>query len=245
MPLVIPQEPVITEDGVVTTPARSRLPISSPRSATTRSRGKHRLARRRRQPNTSPCRTRHHARCSTRSPTKAVRVFETAGALRGGREIFVTMRLPKAMTFDGSDGSKDRTDFYLAALNSHDGNSKYRLLLTSVRIVCANTQSAAIAGAKSTFGIRHTNGARVAIQEAAPRFAWHGATWMRSRPKPPPSTRTRWSSTRCVTSLPGSSRPATRPPASPRAGVASSRPAASSSCGCRRLYRPQKPQSRR
>jgi hypothetical protein len=46
--------------------------------------------------------------------------------------------------------------------------------LTSVRIVCANTQSAAIAGAKSTFGIRHTNGARVAIQEArtALGLAW-------------------------------------------------------------------------
>jgi hypothetical protein len=48
-------------------------------------------------------------------------VFETAGALRGGREIFVTMRLPESMTFDGIDGSKDRTVFMLAALNSHDG----------------------------------------------------------------------------------------------------------------------------
>ena len=47
--------------------------------------------------------------------------FETAGALRGGREIFVTMKLPKSMTFDGRDGSEDRTDFFLAALNSHDG----------------------------------------------------------------------------------------------------------------------------
>ena len=47
--------------------------------------------------------------------------FETAGALRGGRETFVTMKLPNSMVFDGRDGSKDRTDFYLAALNSHDG----------------------------------------------------------------------------------------------------------------------------
>jgi hypothetical protein len=48
-------------------------------------------------------------------------VFETAGALRGGREVFVTLKLPQSITFDGKDGSKDRTDFYLAALNSHDG----------------------------------------------------------------------------------------------------------------------------
>ena len=47
--------------------------------------------------------------------------LETAGALRGGRETFVTMRLPESMIFDGKDGSRDRTDFYLAALNSHDG----------------------------------------------------------------------------------------------------------------------------
>ncbi|MGO9031958.1 DUF932 domain-containing protein [Mycobacterium sp.] len=47
--------------------------------------------------------------------------FETAGALRDGRETFVTMKLPSTMVFDGKDGSKDRTDFYLAALNSHDG----------------------------------------------------------------------------------------------------------------------------
>jgi hypothetical protein len=53
-------------------------------------------------------------------------------------------------------------------------SSKFRLLLTSVRIVCANTQAAAIAGAKSTFGIRHTAGARVAIHEArtALGLAW-------------------------------------------------------------------------
>jgi hypothetical protein len=47
--------------------------------------------------------------------------FETAGALKGGRETFVSMKLPKTMTFEGRDGSKDRTDWYLAALNSYHG----------------------------------------------------------------------------------------------------------------------------
>ena len=46
--------------------------------------------------------------------------FETAGALKGGRETFVTMKLPKTMTFEGRDGSADTTEWYLAALNSHD-----------------------------------------------------------------------------------------------------------------------------
>jgi hypothetical protein len=83
--------------------------------------------------------------------------------------VFVTMKLPQSMTFDGKDGSKDRTDFYLAALNSHDGSGAFKFLVSPVRIVCANTQNAAIARAKASFAIRHTGGARAAIQESRVR----------------------------------------------------------------------------
>jgi phage/plasmid-like protein (TIGR03299 family) len=100
--------------------------------------------------------------------------FETAGALRGGRETFITMKLPNTMVFDGRDGSHDRTEFYLAALNSHDGSSAWRGLITPVRIVCANTQSAAIGSAKASFSIRHTGGAKASIAEAraALKLTW-------------------------------------------------------------------------
>ena len=37
------------------------------------------------------------------------------------RQVFVTMKLPKTMVLQGRDGFEDRTTFYLAALNSHDG----------------------------------------------------------------------------------------------------------------------------
>ena len=84
------------------------------------------------------------------------------------------MKLPKTMVFDGRDGSQDRTVFYLAALNSHDGSSAWRALLTPVRIVCANTQSAAIGSAKASFSIRHTGGAKASIAEAraALKLTW-------------------------------------------------------------------------
>jgi phage/plasmid-like protein (TIGR03299 family) len=100
--------------------------------------------------------------------------FETAGALRGGREVFITMKLPNTMVFNAIDGSQDRTEFYIAALNSHDGTSAFRLLVTPVRIVCANTQSAAISRAKVSFSIRHTGGAGASIQEArnALKLTW-------------------------------------------------------------------------
>ncbi|BDE17233.1 hypothetical protein MKCMC460_60930 (plasmid) [Mycobacterium sp. 20KCMC460] len=103
--------------------------------------------------------------------------FETAGALRGGRETFVTMKLPEAIVFDGRDGTQDRTELYLAALNSHDGSSKFTFLVTPIRIVCANTQSAALRDAKASWGIRHTGGARAAILEArnALKLTWRYA----------------------------------------------------------------------
>ncbi len=49
-------------------------------------------------------------------------------------------------------GTQDRTELYLAALNSHDGSSKFTFLVTPIRIVCANTQSAALRDAKANAG---------------------------------------------------------------------------------------------
>lgn len=91
--------------------------------------------------------------------------FETAGSLRGGRETFVTMRFPEYMTFEGN-GVTDRNDLYLAALNSHDGTSGFRCLVTVTRIVCANTQSAAISGAPHIWTVRHTANAVSAVEDA-------------------------------------------------------------------------------
>lgn len=93
--------------------------------------------------------------------------FETAGALRGGKQTFVTLRLPNYMKFEvpGSTVTDDM-DLYIAALNSHDGSGSYRVITTPVRIVCANTESAALKHAPSTWAVRHTQNALGAIEEA-------------------------------------------------------------------------------
>lgn len=88
--------------------------------------------------------------------------FETAGSLKGGREVFVTMKMPQHMNIGGIDA----VDLYLAALNSHDGSSAFRFLVTPVRIVCANTQAAALKSARSIFSVRHTSGASAALAQA-------------------------------------------------------------------------------
>lgn len=88
--------------------------------------------------------------------------FETAGSLRDGRETFMSMKLPSTMKV----GGVDPVDLYLVALNSHDGSSAFRFLITPVRVVCANTQAAALGQAKSSFSVRHVKGATGAIEEA-------------------------------------------------------------------------------
>lgn len=88
--------------------------------------------------------------------------FETAGSLRGGRHVFITMKLPRTMQI----GGVDPVDLYLVALNSHDGTAAFRLLVSPVRVVCANTQAAALRSARSSFAIRHTSGASGHIAQA-------------------------------------------------------------------------------
>lgn len=88
--------------------------------------------------------------------------FETAGSLKNGREVFVTMKMPQNMRVGGIDD----VEMYIAALNSHDGSSAFRFLVTPVRIVCANTQAMAIRGARASFSIRHTRSSTAAIAQA-------------------------------------------------------------------------------
>lgn len=88
--------------------------------------------------------------------------FETAGSLRGGRQVFVTMKLPSTMRVAGTD----EIGLYIAGLNSHDGSSAFQLIVAPVRIVCANTQSLALRHARSSFSIRHTAGAKGRIEQA-------------------------------------------------------------------------------
>lgn len=91
--------------------------------------------------------------------------FETAGAIDGGRKVFITMKLPGHMMVGGAD----RIDNYIAAMTSHDGNSSTQLVVTPVRVVCQNTLNVAFGrqGHSNSFKVRHTVGAeRILINEA-------------------------------------------------------------------------------
>lgn len=89
-------------------------------------------------------------------------VFETAGSLNGGRNVFVTMKAPEGLMI----GGQDAVDLYLVATNSHDGSSTFKVAATPTRVVCANTLRVGLAGAVATFSTRHTSGAKGRIEEA-------------------------------------------------------------------------------
>ncbi|HEY5514711.1 MAG TPA: DUF932 domain-containing protein, partial [Pengzhenrongella sp.] len=110
----------------------------------------------------TPLQNEEHAQFLNHLADASGATFDTAGSLRGGRQVFVTMRLPQHLTIGGTD----RVDLNIAALNSHDGTSAFRVLVTPVRVVCANTQHAALRDHVSSWSIRHTRNAKAAVQAA-------------------------------------------------------------------------------
>lgn len=120
----------------------------------------------------TPIQNEEHAEFLNLLCDEAGATFDTAGSLREGRQVFVTMRLPQRMMVGGTDA----VDLNICAVNSHDGSSAFRVMVTPVRVVCANTLHAALRRNRSSWSVRHTSGAKNAVQQARESlrltFAW-------------------------------------------------------------------------
>lgn len=88
--------------------------------------------------------------------------YETAGSLRGGRVVFMTMKLSVDMTVAGSD----EHDLYLILRMGHDGTMAITAELSPIRVVCMNTLRLATAEAVSSWSIRHTGSIEGRLEEA-------------------------------------------------------------------------------
>ena len=64
----------------------------------------------------------------------------------------------------------DPIERYILLTNSHDGSGSVMALMTPVRVVCWNTLSAAISGAKNLVKIRHTKNAHAKIAQLDTRL---------------------------------------------------------------------------
>lgn len=89
-------------------------------------------------------------------------IIETAGVLGIGERIFVTAKLPAGFKIGNE---KDTTDLYIVFTNSHDGTSSLTAMVTSIRVVCNNTLTAALGSAKSKFRFRHTANIRTSMAD--------------------------------------------------------------------------------
>jgi phage/plasmid-like protein (TIGR03299 family) len=88
--------------------------------------------------------------------------FNAAGALKGGKRQFISMKIPQHIEFSNGDA----TDLYLFCTNSHDGKSAMRISVTPIRIACTNQIGQITQSALSSFTIRHTSNALNRVQEA-------------------------------------------------------------------------------
>ena len=91
--------------------------------------------------------------------------WESAGALREGRKVFVSMRLPNTVTID-AEGINDEIVPFVVAINSHDGSSLFQIVVTPWRPLCGNTERFAVRDAHARWGVRHTKNAAERIEEA-------------------------------------------------------------------------------
>ncbi|MCC9309102.1 DUF932 domain-containing protein [Kitasatospora sp. RB6PN24] len=90
--------------------------------------------------------------------------YETAGALDGGRVVFMSTMSP-SITLD-PEGAADQINLYTLFANSHDGRSAAVAVETPIRAVCTNTLDLAVAEAHRVWKIRHTADALSRLEEA-------------------------------------------------------------------------------
>ncbi|MBP2320471.1 phage/plasmid-like protein (TIGR03299 family) [Kibdelosporangium banguiense] len=89
-------------------------------------------------------------------------IVDTAGSIKGGLDTFITARMPKGILVGGVDA----VELNLAGLNYFRPGKSSEFLVTPVRVVCANTQAAALGNFRSRWTVRHSPNAPQRIYEA-------------------------------------------------------------------------------
>ena len=90
-------------------------------------------------------------------------MFETAGALKDGRVVWMLARIPT----EYRAGTQDVIQPYILLTNSHDGSKALRLFPTTIRVVCQNTLNLALRdGLGEGISIRHRPSLSERVSEA-------------------------------------------------------------------------------
>ena len=91
--------------------------------------------------------------------------YETAGSLKGGKQIWLLGRMPERFILG------DRFEPYICFTNTHDGTGAVRACMTPIRVVCNNTLNAALSGASRVWSTPHRGDVRSRLDEARQTLA--------------------------------------------------------------------------
>ena len=91
-------------------------------------------------------------------------VYDTAGALFGGKRIWIMAKLKGHLFVDSRP--EDITDRYVLLTKGHDGTSALMVQSVATRVVCNNTLQCALKGAKNQFTVRHAGNYKEKIEAA-------------------------------------------------------------------------------
>jgi phage/plasmid-like protein (TIGR03299 family) len=88
--------------------------------------------------------------------------FVKAGVLEGGSRFWAQVKLPNSLVI----GKNDEVERFLTFMNSHDGSTGIKALITPTRMFCSNQLRSIIGKTKDFVSIRHTVNASSKLAEA-------------------------------------------------------------------------------
>ena len=91
--------------------------------------------------------------------------YETAGSLKGGKLVWMLAKMPSARILG------DEVEPYICFTNTHDGSGAVKVIMTPVRVVCNNTLSMALSGAKRAWSTKHVGDIQGKIHQAEETLA--------------------------------------------------------------------------
>ena len=87
--------------------------------------------------------------------------YETAGSIKGGRNVWMLAKLPPERILG------DEIAPYLLFANGHDGQTAVQVCMTPIRVVCNNTLNLALNGAMRKWSFYHSGNFSSRISDAA------------------------------------------------------------------------------
>lgn len=86
--------------------------------------------------------------------------YETAGSLNGGKRVWLLAKMPETKILG------DEVEPYMCFSNAHDGTGAIKICMTPIRVVCNNTLSLALSGAKRSWSTKHIGNLDEKLAEA-------------------------------------------------------------------------------